>query len=53
MVGGGHNFVQQLLITSGNPFNCHGEVVYLQPMIPPKRFDIFSPAWGREDARKV
>ena len=22
---------------------CHEEVLYLQPMIPPKRFDIFSP----------
>ena len=29
---------------SGNPFKfkCHEEVLYLQPMIPPKRFDIFS-----------
>ena len=26
-----------------NPFKCHEEVLYLQPMIPPKRFDIFSP----------
>ena len=25
----------------GNPFKCHEEVLYLQPMIPPKRFDIF------------
>ena len=25
---------------------------YLQPMIPPKRFDIFSPVWGM-DAQKV
>ena len=22
---------------------CHEEVLYLQPLIPPKRFDIFSP----------
>ena len=25
---------------------CHEEVLYLQPMIPPKRFDIFPPDWG-------
>ena len=25
---------------------CHEEVYYLQPMIPPKRFDIFSPDLG-------
>ena len=24
----------------------HEEVLYLQPMIPPKRFDIFPPDWG-------
>ena len=28
---------------SGNLFKCHEEVLYLQPLIPPKRFDIFSP----------
>ena len=27
----------------GNPFKCREEVLYLQPMIPPKRFDIFPP----------
>ena len=32
-----------LLFPSGNPFKCHEEVLYLQPLIPPKRFDIFSP----------
>ena len=26
---------------------CHGEVLSLQPMIPPKRFDIFSPLTDR------
>ena len=26
-----------------NLFKCHEEVLYLQPLIPPKRFDIFSP----------
>ena len=37
----------QCLLPSGNPFKCHVEVLYLQPMIPPKRFDIFSPLdWG-------
>ena len=30
----------------GNPFKCHEEVLYLQPMIPPKRFDIFPPDRG-------
>ena len=25
---------------------CHEEVLYLQPMIPPKRFDILPPDWG-------
>ena len=32
-----------MLLPSGNPFKYHEEVVYLHPMIPPKRFDIFSP----------
>ena len=27
----------------GEPFTCHEEVLFLQPMIPPKRFDIFFP----------
>ena len=31
---------------SGNLFKCHEEVLYLQPLIPPKRFDIFSPITG-------
>ena len=29
-----------------NPFKCHDEVLYLQPLIQPKRFDIFSPLTG-------
>ena len=33
------------------PFKCHGEVLYFQLLIPPKRFDIFSPRLG--DAQKV
>ena len=32
-----------MLQPSGNPFKCH-EVLYLQPIVPPKRFDIFFPA---------
>ena len=28
-------------------FKCHEEVLYLQPLIPPKRFDIFLPLTGR------
>ena len=27
-------------------FKCHQEVLYLQPLIPPKRFDIFCPLTG-------
>ena len=34
-----------------NPFKCHEEVLYFQLLIPPKRFDIFSPRLG--DAQKV
>ena len=30
-----------MLFPSGNPFKCHEEVLYLQPSISPKRFDIF------------
>ena len=26
--------------TKGNPFKCHEKVLCLQPLIPPKRFDI-------------
>ena len=32
--------VDPMPLPSGNPFKCHKEVLYLQPMIPPKRFDI-------------
>ena len=39
--------VDPMLLPSGNPFKCHEEVLYLQPMIPPtKRFDTFPPDWG-------
>ena len=35
-----------LLSASGNLFKCHEKVLYLQPLIPPKRFDIFFPITG-------
>ena len=35
-----------MLFPSGNPFKCHEEISYLQPFVPPKRFDIFSPLTG-------
>ena len=41
-----HYTVDPMLLPSGNPFKCHEEVLYLQPMIPPKRFDM-------GDAQKV
>ena len=37
------NTVDPMLLPSGNPFKCHEEVLSSQPMIPPKRFDIFPP----------
>ena len=41
-----HYTVDPMLSASGNLFKCHEEVLYLQPLIPPKRFDIFSPMTG-------
>ena len=38
------------IIPSGNPIICHGEFLYLQSMLPRKRFDIFFPCLG--DAQK-
>ena len=44
-----HNIVSMLshrvISTRGHgcPFKCHEEVLYLQPLIPPKRFDISPP----------
>ena len=35
--------VDPMLSASGNLFKRHEEVLYLQPLIPPKRFDIFPP----------
>ena len=37
---------QSMLSASGNLFKCHEEVLYLQPLIPPKRFGIFPPITG-------
>ena len=38
-----HYTVDPVLFPSGDPFKCHEEVLYLQPLIPPKRFDISPP----------
>ena len=38
--------VDPMLLPSGNPLKCHQEVLSLQPMIPPIRFDFFLPDWG-------
>ena len=35
-----------MLFPSGNPFKWHEEALYLQPLIPPKRFDISPPLTG-------
>ena len=36
-----------MLLLLGNPFKCHEEFfLSLQPMIPPKRSDIFPFDWG-------
>ena len=43
--------VDPMLLPLGNPIECHEEVLYLQPMVPPKRFDIPFPSLG--DAQKV
>ena len=42
-----------LLIPSGNPFKYHNEVLYLQPMIPPKRFVIFPLTGGCSEGLDV
>ena len=36
-----HYTADSMLLPSENPFKCHKEILYLQPMIPPKRFGIF------------
>ena len=43
-----HYTVDPMLSASGNLFECHEEVLYLQPLIPPnnKRFDISPPITG-------
>ena len=40
-----------MLLPSGNPFKCHEEILFLQPLSHLKRFDIFSARLG--DAQKV
>ena len=42
-----HNggFLPGSILPSGNPFKCHEEVLYLQSMIPPEMFEIFSSDW--------
>ena len=43
-----------MFLPSGNLFKCHGEVLYLQPTIPPtKRFDIFFPPEGGSYGNKI
>ena len=41
-----HYTVDPMLFSSGNPFKCHQEVLYLQPLIPPKHFVISPPLTG-------
>ena len=41
-----HYTVHPMLFPSGNPFKYHEEVLYLQPLIPLKRFDTFPPLAG-------
>ena len=48
--------VDPTLLPSGNPIKCHQEeVLSLQPMFPPKRFDTFLPlsCHSLGDAQKV
>ena len=35
-----------MLPPSGTSFKCYEEVLSLQPMIPPKCFELFPPDWG-------
>ena len=35
------NISVQYILPSGNPFKCHEEILYLQPMIPPIRLTFF------------
>ena len=38
--------IDPMLLRSGSQLKCHEEVLSLQPMIPPKCFDIFFPTGG-------
>ena len=40
------DIIHPMLSASGNLFKCHEEVLYMQPLIPPKRFNIFPPITG-------
>ena len=42
-----------MLLPSGNLFKCHEEVLYLQPIIPPKRFEIFPLTGGCSEGLDV
>ena len=48
--GGFHPYIilltQRYYHSLGNLIKCHEEILSLQPMIQPKRFDIFPPDWG-------
>ena len=46
-----HDTVDPMLLPLGNPIKCREEVLSLQPIVPPKRSDIFFPRQG--DPQKV
>ena len=49
-----HYTVEPMSSALGNLFKCHEEVSFLQPLIPPKRFDIFFPIRACiNDVRKI
>ena len=50
-VSTGHYTVDPLLLLLGDQIKCHEEVLSLQAMFPPKRFDNFSLCLG--DAQKI
>ena len=43
--------VDPMLSALGNPFKCHEEVLYLQPLIPLKRFVFFPPTGGGSEGK--
>ena len=42
----GIKLLTQCYYHRGTRLNAMNRFLYLQPMIPPKRFDIFPPDWG-------